>query len=345
MTLLTELTQCLNRIEGILERRTSTSEMEQRTQGTQSEISTTEGETDTWTLVTNGTKRIKNTSKDLLDSNIRVQNYFGPLAFINNGPPEVNYDDDEISGIEKGVSSTQCISASSSNSSPVQLSPIGKKTQSSKQQLSKKRPSPVIAKHTRNTIPVMPGHKSYNKAHINTVSVVTDSMTRSIRQKTMNEHLSTNVEVNFHKYPGHTADEIGHYVYKNIEDDKPNSIIIVAGINDILKAKREKDVPNLNEIIENILDIGRVARDKAVKNIFISGIMVNRNKSYNQVVNAINDLLGYRCKQEGFNFIDQSHIVLRDLWHDGLHLNEKGSAKLLYNLLSCCEENYNPYLY
>ena len=92
-------------------------------------------------------------------------------------------------------------------------------------------------------------------------------MSRSIRQNVLN--LGDNVKANFHKYPGYTADEISHYIHKNIEDDRPTSVIIIAGINDVLKAKREEDFPDVYKISESILDIGRVAKQSSVKNIYI----------------------------------------------------------------------------
>ena len=269
-------------------------------------------------------------SKELLDHNICLNNYYKPLAFMNNGPPSVNCDDDDISGIVKGIGSSDKV---------VEI----------KDQSTRRRPSPVInnfperEKLFGKNVPVVPGNKPYNEAHMDTISVVTDSMSRSIKQTVMQKYLPGDMKVSFHKYPGHTADEISHYVQKNIFDDKPQTIIIIAGINDILKEKRVKDIPDLNMIVEHILDIGRVARENKVRHILISGIMVN--KAHNTVVQVINDILVDRCKKEGFTYMDQSDITLKNLLsYDGLHLNSSGSAKLLHNLLRSCIEGYNPYI-
>ena len=87
-----------------------------------------------------------------------------------------------------------------------------------------------------NNLPIRPGVKSYSKAASNTklISVVTDSMCRSIRNQHINSFVDQNVEtLKFNKFPGAHARQIKHYSTWTITNDQPESIVIVAGANDL----------------------------------------------------------------------------------------------------------------
>ena len=241
-------------------------------------------------------------------------------------------DDDEISGIVKGIGP----SCPSSN--------LGNTTKSRPQVVVNQYPEREMYFKRRTPVPVVPGNCRYSEAAIKNISLITDSMARSVRATTLNNHIGkSRGYVIPHRYPGHTAEEIKHYVYKNLYDDKPNAVVIIAGINDILRHGREGTIPDINKITDDILEIGRIAKEKHVEKIFISGIMANNDVLYNHVALVINDALKLKCIQEGFIFIDQSSISCKHLTNDGIHLSHLGSTKLLYNLLNCFIEDYNPY--
>ena len=85
-------------------------------------------------------------------------------------------------------------------------------------------------------------------------------------------------------------------------------------------------------ITERVLDIARDARIAGVNNIFISGLLHRKGRQFSNIIDEINLRLRLRCVIEDFHFIDNGNIHLDDLC-DGLHLNERGNRKFIYNLL------------
>ena len=71
----------------------------------------------------------------------------------------------------------------------------------------------------------------------------------------------------------------------------------------------------------------------------LSGLFVRRNRRLNKCTQEVNKILAERCEEEGFTYIDQSAIKVKDLTKsDGLHLGFQGSRKLMSTLV----ETINP---
>ena len=123
--------------------------------------------------------------------------------------------------------------------------------------------------------------------------------------------------------------------------DKPSRVIIAAGSNDVAYDMSTGSADP--EVIgKRILDIAWDARNEEVREVFISGLMKRRGFQYSDIISQINLILRLWCMRENFYFIDNDNIQLDDLC-DGLHLNHRGNAKFIKNLLQCCH-SYNPYL-
>ena len=187
-------------------------------------------------------------------------------------------------------------------------------------------------------VKVVPGHQTYNKAHLKTISFCTDSMSRSIRNVEFNQDIKNynipNVECRMHKFPGADAEDIGSYSKYNIEKDKAHGLIVVAGTNS-LKTPRGQQTKNTDEeIARQILDIGKNGKQLGVEKIIISSIIVRRGHYYQQRINNINKILEFECRILGFVFINNSNISLSHLNHqDGLHLNDEGTKIFKSNIL------------
>ena len=294
-----------------------------------------------WTLVDKSKKanlRVTH-SKDLLDANIRSQNYFGPLAYINNGPPEVNKDSDQISGIEKGIG-------------PIPTSPVLVQTQniSSVPHQQQRRPPVVINQYPereRNLRKqtVVPGHSKYAEAHRHTTAIVSDSMVGSLRNNVLNSYLQYEDErVVVGKSPGATAKQICHNSIYTIMEEGAKSVVVVAGANDIINQSRGGKVPNEISIVEDILEIGRQAKEMGVKVVYISSIIVMSTHHRERIRKRVNKLLYDKCISEGFCYIDNSNIISNDLSNDNLHLNRNGLRLFMDNILGYVCRGYNPYL-
>ena len=71
-----------------------------------------------------------------------------------------------------------------------------------------------------------------------------------------------------------------------------------------------------------------LCRDYGVNDVFISAMICRRGKSLNRKVKRVNFFLKQICGKNGYFFIDNSNIEIRDLWKDGIHLLESGKTKL-----------------
>ena len=120
-----------------------------------------------------------------------------------------------------------------------------------------------------------------------------------------------------------------------IHEDKPQSLIIIAGTNDI-SYRLQDGTADASDIADDILDIARNAKCNGVESIFVSGIIIRRGIKYEQLRKEINLKLRLICSEEGFHFVSHDNILMEDLWRDGLHLNNRGMYKLKRNLLKCC---------
>ena len=181
-------------------------------------------------------------------------------------------------------------------------------------------------------IKIRPGIKSYAQtaSNISSVSVVTDSMCRSIRNQDINSFIDQNVEsIKIYKFPGAHAKQIQHYSTWTIENESPESIVIVAGTNDINYDKN----PSVAEISDRIMNIARQAKQMGVPNIFVCGIISRRSNGFDSIIKDINLALRLLSTDEGFVYISNENILKSDLNGDGLHLNPNGTKKLMHNIL------------
>ena len=207
---------------------------------------------------------------------------------------------------------------------------------SNKNRTNKTRPTICeTAKYVKNMNerqPIRPGIHSYSKAATSssTISVVTDSMCRSIRNAEINSHIDNSTEnIKIYKFPGAHSHQIQHYSKWTIEHDEPDAIVIVCGTNDISYDKN----PLVEEISNKVLDIARQAKQMGVGKVFICGIVFRKNKHHDDIIRDINLALRLVSTEEGFIFIDNENIHRSDLNGDGLHLNPNGTNKLMRNIL------------
>ena len=120
-----------------------------------------------------------------------------------------------------------------------------------------------------------------------------------------------------------------------IENDLPDNLIVVAGLNDILKEKRERGTVDCKEVSDRVINIGRMAHNSGVGRVCISEIIKPKFRDCHPFVNEVNELIRLACLSEGFIFISHGNIGLSDLG-DNLHVSRDGNDKLKHNILSQC---------
>ena len=167
--------------------------------------------------------------------------------------------------------------------------------------------------------------------------LISDSVCRSIRNRDIKMSIDRRSETSItSKHPGATANQIKHYNDYFLKEEKPNRVIISAGLNDLLY---ERD-GNIEEIVDRVVDIGKRAKESGVSDIFILGLY--KPEEYVNIKD-FNSFLMEKCTEYNFGFVPNSNIELGDLF-DGLHVNNKsGNKKLKHNILQCFKTyNYNP---
>ena len=107
----------------------------------------------------------------------------------------------------------------------------------------------------------------------------------------------------------------GKAFFRSFKPDKPDTIVIHVGTNDILNHA------NYEDIVHNILNIRLDCQNNGVNGVLISFILVKKNPNLNRV----NDMLRDLSEKNGFSFICNDVITTNCLWKDGAHLQDMGT--------------------
>ena len=175
--------------------------------------------------------------------------------------------------------------------------------------------------------------------------IMTDSTCRNLRTNNLNTLINREREqIIVSKHPGATADQIHSYLDWWFTHEKPQTLVVAAGANDLLYEDREarsrkEHLANEPQVVSKLMDIGREARDRGVSNIYFSGLYTIKNL-FDGYTSRFNQLLESQCQEHGFYFISNANIELDDLF-DGLHVNNHmGHKKLKHNILKMCAKTY-----
>ena len=146
----------------------------------------------------------------------------------------------------------------------------------------------------------------------------------------MARHIRNKVFIKKMAYSGATASHLLYYA-EVILDEKPNSIIIHGGTNDLYG--RYKNNKPAEEIAHDLINIGAKAKSRGVKKFFISSVLpIDDNSAYNGGLD-VNIHLKQLCQANNFIYICNSFLTLDDL-KDAVHLTENGRIKLVNNYIN-----------
>ena len=136
----------------------------------------------------------------------------------------------------------------------------------------------------------------------------------------------------FFKFHGRTAAEIKAYIPVNVEEERPDNVVIAASGNGVPTGPK-LSVP-LQKIVDDVIQSGKLCKDKGVKQVYISSFLPRRSLHYQSRRMELNKLLRDQCKSNGFVFMANSNIEMEHhLADDGVHLNSDGSSIICKNLL------------
>ena len=187
----------------------------------------------------------------------------------------------------------------------------------------------------RDILPSKNAAKPYNNyvAHTNVankkrkIAIISASITKPINMIQFNRALKNGDAIK-RPFGGATASQLNHYVQAILHEDKPDTIIINGGTNNLTKKKNQ----TVEETAMEIINIVKTCRSGGVKRIYVSSITCR--PSHQAKIDKINELLQYYAGIYRYEYIDNACIKEGHLKRDGVHLNYQGTCLLANNFLS-----------
>ena len=136
-------------------------------------------------------------------------------------------------------------------------------------------------------------------------------------------------------FPIATLKHLKYYIVPSLIDETPGRIILHGGCNDV---NNKNSTPE--KIANEIADMKILCCDYGGNDVFISAMICRRGNVLNGKLKHVNFLLKYICEENGYFFIGNSNIEIRDLWKDGIHLLESGKTKLAENITYFLSNSY-----
>ena len=144
----------------------------------------------------------------------------------------------------------------------------------------------------------------------------------------------TKGEAMFQRFSGGKVRHIKNYLPTHLEEEKPDSVVIVAGGNDLSSV--DGKLSAVATVADDIIEAGNICKHHGTKRVYVSSILPRQSLYYQIHRKKLNDVLRGKCQSHGFIFIENDNIVMKDhVSRDGVHLNVAGSRLLCRNLLNC----------
>ena len=166
---------------------------------------------------------------------------------------------------------------------------------------------------------------SQNKGSTNQKKTLTvgDSIVKNIEGWRLNKRMKSSDAVK--SIPGATTKGMKHHIKSFLEDNSPDSIMLHVGTNNLKNKESAEDIAN------GIMDVAIFIRNEQTNVIFVSGLSVRNDRLNNKGKNE-NSLLKRRCDEEKICFVCNTNNNVGMLNNSGLHLNERGTMRLVNNL-------------
>ena len=152
-------------------------------------------------------------------------------------------------------------------------------------------------------------------------TLIVDAIVKNIDGWRLNKKMKSSVVVK--SIAGATTKNMRHHIKGRLEDNSPDSVILYVGTNNIKNKESVEDIAN------NIMDVATFIRIEK-NNVFVSDTTV-RNDRLNDKGKNVNSLLKRRCDEEKICFVYNTNNNVGMLNNSGLHLNERGTTRLVNN--------------
>ena len=164
--------------------------------------------------------------------------------------------------------------------------------------------------------------------------IFTTSISKGIKAGKFNRCHDGDDQIQFTRFPGARAKHMTAYVTPRVTDEKPETVIIQGGGNDL---PVYSEITPLLTIANHIIDAGLMCRERGVQNVLIGGVTTRKENVLKNRCEELNGIIKDLCKEHKFMFIDNSDISDEHLY-DGVHLNEEGTTILADGYLNALKK-------
>ena len=151
--------------------------------------------------------------------------------------------------------------------------------------------------------------------------ILGDSIVKNIEEWRLNKRMKSSVAVK--SISSATTKGMKHHMKGCLEDNSPDSIILHVGTRNLKNKESVEDIDN------DIMDVEISTRNEKT-NVFVSGLTVRIDRLNNKGKN-VNSLLKRKCDEEKTSFDDNTNVNVGTLNSRVLHLNERGTTRLVNN--------------
>jgi lysophospholipase L1-like esterase len=171
----------------------------------------------------------------------------------------------------------------------------------------------------------------------NKIVVFSSSITRSIDKQQLEKDCQKGKFI-FHEFKGKTAYNIVRYIDPHLIDEKPQSVMFVAGGNDLPYQRASEK--HIKEIANCLIKGGLRCRNEfGVEEVFISSILPRTNLEFQENRERLNNVLRNLCSENNFKFIENKGIVSdKHIGEDRVHLNKQGTTVFHLNIVDALNE-------
>ena len=120
-----------------------------------------------------------------------------------------------------------------------------------------------------------------------------DSHIRRIKKNLFNNSINEG-KAHLNSFSGATINRLDHFVTPILEEDRPDTVIIHVGSNDITHNTINNIDPK--DISKRVIDIGKKSLLYGVKEVMTSSIFIKRQFKLTRITRQVNDHLRDECR-------------------------------------------------
>ena len=140
-------------------------------------------------------------------------------------------------------------------------------------------------------------------------------------------------------FDGANIKRLSHHILPYLHEDKPDSVILHTGTNDV---QPNMDSPP-EKLSDELINFSPICKQSGVRNVHVSSSLPKNDSRLSHFISKANNLLADKCKRYDVIFISNENIRTGCLAKDGIHLNDIGTFYLVSNFVDCVNYFYGVY--